>query len=128
MTWTTGSSSRSGDFADGQDNGSSWVKAYGDGHKTREYASVLGAAAQAHLEAVPLAALRTGNRTGRWLLAAGALLAVVVALVLRTAVHPAGDAAAADSMSVAAVSWGPLGLGALCFVTLVGLVVVASRR
>jgi hypothetical protein len=127
MTWTTGSGGQSGGFAGGQEGGPSWGKGYSDGHKTRQYGAVLGAARWGPEEPVSVAAVRTVSRTERWLLAAGAVLAVVAAVVLRTA-SGRQDAAGGDGLAATAVSWGHLGFGVLCLVTLAGLVLVATRR
>ena len=74
-----------------------------------------------------MAAERTASRTERWMLAAGAVLAVVAAVVLRTA-SGTQDAAGRGGLAATAASWGHLGFGLLCLVTLSGLVLVATRR
>jgi hypothetical protein len=127
MTWTTGSGGQRGGFADGQEGGPSWGKGYSDGHKIRQYGAVPGDAGWGPEEPVPVAAALNVSRSERGLLAAGAVLAVVAAIVLRTASGGQG-AAGGDDVAAMAVSWGHLGFGVLCLVTLAGLVLVATRR
>jgi hypothetical protein len=129
MTGTTGSESHRGEFTDGQEAGSSWVKAYGGGHKTREYGSTLDDdAVWRSLDAVATSSELTRSRTERWMLAAAALLVVIVAIVLKSASSTRSDTAATSNLSTAAVGWGHLGLGVLCFLTLAALVLAAVRR
>jgi hypothetical protein len=105
------------------------VKAYGGGQKTREYGSALDDdAVWRSLDAVATSSELTRSRTERWMLAASALLVVIMAIVLRSAPSTGSDTGGTGSLSTAAVGWGHLGLGVLCFLTLAALVLTAVRR